>query len=102
MDVTSLDRKPAIPPDPAEGASLNLLAERWSKVRGGVLMMEGDRDIEREEGGVKYMTAENWVCFTALRKRVPVLPCRLVVSRRVQTLDDGKAVGRDLGSVVAC
>ena len=33
--VTSLERKPAIPP--ADGESLNLLAERCSRVRGGVL-----------------------------------------------------------------
>lgn len=35
-EVTSLDRKLAIPP-PAEGLSLNLLAERWSRVRAGLL-----------------------------------------------------------------
>ena len=34
-EVTSLQRKPAIPP--ADGASLNLLAERCSRVKGGVL-----------------------------------------------------------------
>lgn len=33
--VTSLERKPAIPP--ADGASLNLLAEICSRVSGGVL-----------------------------------------------------------------
>jgi hypothetical protein len=35
-EVTSLDRKPAIPP-PAKGVSLNLLAEMWSRVRAGLL-----------------------------------------------------------------
>lgn len=35
VEVLSLERKPAIPP--ADRASLNLLAERWSRVRGGVL-----------------------------------------------------------------
>lgn len=33
--ATPAERKPAIPPD--DGASLNLLAERCSKVSGGVL-----------------------------------------------------------------
>lgn len=36
VEVTSLDRNPAIPP--ADGESLNLLAERCSRVRGGVLV----------------------------------------------------------------
>lgn len=35
--VTSLVRKPAIPPAEEAGASLNLLADRWSSVRGGDL-----------------------------------------------------------------
>ena len=35
VEATSLERKPAIPP--ADGASLNLLADRCSRVRGGVL-----------------------------------------------------------------
>lgn len=34
VEVTSLERKPAIPP--ADGESLNLLAEICSRVRGGV------------------------------------------------------------------
>jgi hypothetical protein len=44
-EVTSLDRKLAIPPAPAEGESLNLLAEMWSRVRGGVL----DRKRQKEK-----------------------------------------------------
>lgn len=38
VEVLSLERKPAILP--ANGASLNLLAERYSVVRGGVLDKE--------------------------------------------------------------
>lgn len=38
VDALSLERKPAIPP--ADGASLNLVAERCSIVRGGVLDKE--------------------------------------------------------------
>lgn len=38
VEVLSLERKPAIPP--ADGASLNLVAERCSIVRGGDLDKE--------------------------------------------------------------
>lgn len=75
VEVTSLERKPAIPP--ADGASLNLLAERCSRVRGGVL--------EKERRLLRIMQE----IFLWIYNK---LPCCLVASCCVETPDDGEAV----------
>lgn len=48
VEATSLQKKPAIPP--ADGASANLLAERCSRVSGGLLGTETDTQYCRSHG----------------------------------------------------
>lgn len=75
--LLSLERKPAILP--ADGASLNLVAERCSIVRGGVL------DKQKQNHSLR-ITEESFVSI------YNHLPCRLVCSSCVETLNDGEAV----------
>lgn len=59
VEATSLEKKPAIPP--ADGASLNLLAEMCSRVRGGLLGTWCKTQCNESHGisstnGFKYLT----------------------------------------------
>lgn len=98
MEVTSLERKPAIPP--ADGASLNLLAERCSRVRGGVLGTSCKK--KKRKKVINHATflypITNYIFLTII---VFSLPCSLVVSCCVETLDNSKAITGYFGRFVS-